>query len=164
MEDRKQKVIVYVDGYNFYYGLKRMKAVENDWKKFYWVDFVKLFDHFILPNQILQKVFYFTTPPLNAQKSNRQSLLLEANKLLNGNRFEIVKGKFYEKSFTCPVCGSTTTKPEEKRTDVNISVQMMGDCAQDNTDVLVLISTEDKGNVVNFAVKSFNLDIKQKYL
>ena len=29
----KQKVIVYVDGFNFYYGLRK-----NRWRKYYWID------------------------------------------------------------------------------------------------------------------------------
>lgn len=37
----KQKVIVYVDGFNFYYGLKSKK-----WKPYYWLDFVKFFSSF----------------------------------------------------------------------------------------------------------------------
>lgn len=41
----KQKVIVYVDGFNFYYGLKQSLK----WKKYYWLDVVKLFETFMLP-------------------------------------------------------------------------------------------------------------------
>jgi hypothetical protein len=137
-----KNVTVYVDGFNFYYGLKRMKTKDRDWRKFYWIDFVKFFDHFMGNHQILRKVVYFTTPPMNIQKRNRQGLLLKANQLLNGDRFEVIEGKFYEKEFICPVCGNKYTMPEEKRTDVNISVQMMRDCARNNTDVLILVSAD----------------------
>ena len=137
-----ERVTVYIDGFNFYYGLKRKIPTDSDWKQFYWIDFVQLFEHYNLANQKLQKVYYFTTPPLNIQKSNRQGKLFEANKLLNGNRFEVITGKFYEKSQRCPVCNAIFTKPEEKRTDVNISVQMMLDCSLNNTDVLILVSAD----------------------
>jgi len=137
-----ERITVYVDGFNFYYGLKRMKAVDNDWHKFYWIDFVKFFDHFTLNGQVLQRVFYFTTQPLNIQKSNRQGTLLGANQLLNAGRFEVIYGKFYDKELICPVCNTRYTRPEEKRTDVNISVQMMRDCAQDRTDTLILVSAD----------------------
>ncbi len=43
----KQRVIVYVDGFNFYYGLKSSAR----WKKYYWLDIVKLFESFMRPNQ-----------------------------------------------------------------------------------------------------------------
>jgi len=90
----------------------------------------------------LQKVVYFTATPLNIQKSSRQSALLSANKLLNGCRFEIIKGKYYDKQIVCPFCEAAISKPEEKRTDVNISVQIMGDCALNKTDNIVLVSAD----------------------
>jgi len=137
-----ERVNFYVDGHNFYYGLRRLKQSDTDWQKFYWIDFVKLFEHFIGDNQVLQKVYYFTAPSLSPYKSNRQTFLLEANLMLNRDRFEIVKGQFAERTLICPVCNNTFIKPEEKRTDVNISVQMMGDCALNNVDTLVLVCAD----------------------
>ena len=137
-----ERVTVYVDGFNFYYGLKRIKATDKDWKKFYWIDLVKFFDHFKMTNQVLEKVYYFTTPPLNILKRNRQRLLFLANKLLNGNRFEVIEGKFYEKDLVCPACHTKYTMPEEKRTDVNICARMMRDCSMNNTDVIILVSAD----------------------
>jgi len=119
-----------------------MKAVDNVWQHFYWIDFVKFFEHFKERWQILQKVFYFTTPPINLQKSARQDVLLKTNKLINDSRFEVVFGKFYHKWQICKKCKARYKIPEEKRTDVNISVQMMRDCALDNTDVLILVTAD----------------------
>ena len=90
-----ERVNYYVDGYNFYYGLKGIKEKDSDWKKFYWLDFVKLFEHFIGDNQSLGKVLYFTAPPLRENKRMKQNMLFSANKLLNGDRFEYVWGKFF---------------------------------------------------------------------
>ena len=137
-----ERVSFFVDGFNFYHGLKRLKYADSDWQKFYWLDFVKFFQHFIGNNQILQKVYYFTAPPLKPDKSNRQSELLEANKALNGSRFEVVKGQFYEKQVTCKICKQTYIIAEEKRTDVNIAVRMLGDCSINNVDTLVLVSAD----------------------
>ena len=50
MEDKK-KVIVYVDGFNFYYGLKSKK-----WKMCYWLDLVSFFNSFLKPYQELVEV------------------------------------------------------------------------------------------------------------
>jgi uncharacterized LabA/DUF88 family protein len=152
-----ERVTVYVDGFNFYYGLKRQKIVDRDWEKFYWIDFVKLFEHFLGKNQVLQKVVYFTATPLNIQKSSRQSALLNANKLLNSNRFEIIKGKYYGKHVICPYCQAAINKPEEKRTDVNISVQIIGDCALNKTDTIVLVSADsDLVPPLEFVKKHFS--------
>ncbi len=48
-------MIVYVDGVNFYYGLRK-----NRWRKYYWLDMVKLFESFMRPNQELVAVKYFS--------------------------------------------------------------------------------------------------------
>jgi len=137
-----ERVTFYIDGFNFYYALKRSKLSNPIWKQFYWIDFVKLFSQFLGNNQVLERVVYFTATPLNTQKSSRQGALFNANKLLNGNRFELVRGKYYDKQFICPSCQFSISKPEEKRTDVNISVRMLGDCSLNATDVLVLVSAD----------------------
>lgn len=137
-----QRVTVYIDGFNFYYALKRTKRIDSDWQKFYWIDFVKLFSYFLGPKQELQKVVYFTASPLNPQKSSRQSALLNANKLINDSKFEIIRGKYFSKQIICPNCKFSIDKPEEKRTDVNISVQLIGDCALDKTDILILVTAD----------------------
>lgn len=132
----------YVDGFNFYYGLRASKKNDSDWARYYWIDFVKLFQSFLSDGQELEKVIYFTASPLNVEKSRRQSALLNANKILNGDRFEIVRGKYIEKQITCPNCNFSIPRPEEKKTDVNISVRMLADSIMDKTDVIVLVSAD----------------------
>lgn len=56
----KQRVTFYIDGFNFYYGLKRTKHIEYQWRDYYWIDMVKLCDGFVSDDQILEKVVYFT--------------------------------------------------------------------------------------------------------
>ncbi len=141
MADNK-RVTFYVDGFNFYFGLKRTKKSDNDWKKFYWIDMVKLCESFLGKNQILEKVIYFTASPLSPQKNSRQSAFLNANKLINGKRFEIVRGKYLEKHITCPYCKGDISRPEEKKTDVNISIRMVEDCVMGATDVVALVSAD----------------------
>ena len=115
-----EKVTVYIDGFNFYYGLRTKRKVEAAWAKAYWVDLVKFFEMFLGENQELAKVVYFTASPLNKEKSSRQSSFLNANKL--------------------PNCKYTIIRPEEKKTDVNISIRMITDCFQEKTDSLILVS------------------------
>ena len=138
----KQRVTFYIDGFNFYYGLKRTKYIEYQWRDYYWIDMVKLCEGFISENQKLEKVVYFTASPLNSEKSSRQSAFLNANKLINGDRFEIVRGKYLEKQIQCPNCHYSISRPEEKKTDVNISVKMIADCVTNSTDTLVLVSAD----------------------
>ena len=137
-----QRVTFYIDGFNFYYGLKRTKSIDPDWKAFYWIDFVKLFSQFLGKDQVLEKVIYFTASPLDPNKSSRQSALLNANRILNPGKFEVVRGKYINKPIQCPSCSFTISRPEEKKTDVNLSVRMIGDCVMDKTDVIVLVSAD----------------------
>ncbi len=67
----KRRVTFYVDGFNFYYGLKRKKQVDRSWQRFYWINVVKLFEQFLGPDQELAKVVYFTASPLDPDKSSR---------------------------------------------------------------------------------------------
>lgn len=137
-----KRVTFYIDGFNFYYGLRRIRRGCPRWGKYYWIDMVKLCEGFLGDDQQLEKVVYFTASPLSEEKNSRQSAFLNANKIINGSRFEIVRGKYFTKSIPCPVCKSSIPRPEEKRTDVNISVRMMADCVLDKTDSLVLVSAD----------------------
>lgn len=89
--ESKKRVTFYIDGFNFYFGLKRTKKADAAWRNFYWIDIVKLCESFLGDGQVLEKVIYFTASPLSPQKNSRQSAFLNANKLINGDRFEIVR-------------------------------------------------------------------------
>lgn len=137
-----KRVTFYIDGFNFYFGLRRTKRIDEAWRRFYWIDMVKLCESFLGEGQELKKVVYFTASPLSPQKNSRQSAFLNANKLINGDRFEIVRGKYLEKHIVCPYCKNDISRPEEKKTDVNISIRMIADCVLNNTDTIALISAD----------------------
>jgi hypothetical protein len=65
----KQKVIVYVDGFNLYYGLKK----NLKWRRYYWLNIVKFFEMFMKTNQELVCVKYFSAKPDNLDKALRQN-------------------------------------------------------------------------------------------
>ena len=46
------------------------------------------------------------------------------------------------KEIECPYCKAHISKPEEKRTDVNISVRMIADAVADNADIFSLVSAD----------------------
>ena len=168
-------VTFYIDGFNFYYGLSTSKKQDSMWQKFYWIDMVKFCNSFLSKEQSLEKVIYFTASPLDPEKSSRQSSFLNANKYLNNNSFEIVRGKYIQKPIMCPNCHNNFFRPEEKKTDVNISVRMMEDCINNRTDTLILVSADsdlipplesikrtfsDKNLKVYFPPSRYSRDIK----
>lgn len=140
--ENKKRVRFYIDGFNFYYGIKRSVKANPRWGNAYWINVVSLCNSFIGPNEVLDKVIYFTASPLDPDQSSRQSAFLNANKALNNNLFEVVRGKYLAKQITCPYCGATISRPEEKKTDVNISVKMIDDCMKNQTEKVVLISAD----------------------
>lgn len=151
-----RRVGFYFDGFNFYNGLREQKRKDRRWAEYYWIDLVKFCQQFIDPTDVLVKVKYFTAPPLNPQKQARQSLLFHVNKMLNPDLFEVVQGKYYQKNIGCPNCHTVFQRPEEKRTDVNISVQMIGDCSLDLVDTLILVTGDsDLVPPVQFIGKHF---------
>ncbi|HMU68978.1 MAG TPA: NYN domain-containing protein [Chitinophagales bacterium] len=148
----------YIDGFNFYNGIKSAsKSINKDWKKYYWIDFVKFCQLFLTDSHELVKVKYFSAPPFDSGKQSRQSALFKANKIINGDKLSIINGKYYKKPITCMAsCKETFHISEEKRTDVNISVEMIGDCAFNNTDLIVLISADsDLVPPIEYVIKKF---------
>ena len=137
-----ERVNFYIDGFNFFHGLRRMRSKDSNWQKFYWIDIVKLFSQFVGRNQVLQKVYYFSAPDHDPVRQLRQLVLFKANELINGIRFEVVNGIFYRKTITCKVCFNRFLTYEEKLTDVNISINMLDDCFLNDVDTLVLVSAD----------------------
>lgn len=133
----KERVIVYIDGFNLYYGLK------SKWKnRFLWLDLRLLSRNLLREAQSLVEVNYFTSRvSLNKRdpgKWKRQNTYLEALKAKGGIKFHW--GHYVQKKMHCPSCNFNWDSPEEKRTDVAIAIEMLVDAQQDNFDTAILIS------------------------
>jgi uncharacterized LabA/DUF88 family protein len=144
-----KKVIYYIDGFNFYYGLKTAaeiidkKPLSNHWKKFYWIDFVKFCSSFLNEGEQLLYVRYFTARPMNVGKRERQNTLMKVNKSLNNDLLKIIYGKYSDKEIICNAsCKEKFLMPEEKQTDVNIASSMLEDYFTGICDKTVLISAD----------------------
>ena len=125
-----------MDGFNFYYGLKS----SSRWKKYYWLDIVKLFGMFIRQNQELVAVKYFSARPDDIEQSLRQNAFFQANR--ENPKFKLILGKYLKKSITCFRCGNVIHTYEEKETDVRIATQIVADAYQKNCDISVIVSAD----------------------
>ena len=139
MTDLLQRVAVYIDGFNLYYGL-RARA----WQRYYWLDLHRLAEKLLRPGQSLAAVRYFTagtfSEPGDPDKPKRQNTYLEALATLPD--LHIHYGYHIAKEQRCSRCGVVRRTYEEKMTDVNIAVEMLGD-AQDNAfDTAIIISAD----------------------
>lgn len=131
----KQRVNIYVDGFNFYYGLK-----SKNWKKFYWLDIVKFFESFIKPHQSLQQVTYFSAVPKDQGQQDRQDLFFSAN-LLN-SKFKLELGRYLPKKKKCSQCGFIHNTFEEKETDVKIATKIIADVVSNSCDISIIVSAD----------------------
>lgn len=130
------RVVVYIDGFNFYFGLK-----ESNWHCYYWLDYPKLANNLInqLDDAVISSTKYFTARvSAPTDKRIRQHNYLEVLSL-RGN-IEFYFGNYRDKSFNCSGCARPNFIPNEKQTDVNIAVQMLVDAYENIFDVAVIIS------------------------
>lgn len=134
-----ERVSVYVDGFNLYYGLRA-----RGWRRYYWLDLRSMAENLLRPNQTLVRVRYFTAnllPISDAQdKRTRQEVYLNALETLPD--LSIHYGRFLPKDESCRECGAIWTTYEEKMTDVNIAVELLSDAYDDAFDTAMLVSAD----------------------
>lgn len=130
-----KRVIAYVDGFNFYYGLKRAA-----WRKYYWLDLVSFLSKFLKDYQLLVEVHYFSAVPTDKEKQDRQDLFFSANKL--NPRFHLHLGKFLQKKIKCQSCQQSYITYEEKESDVRLATAMISDVVKGKCDTSILVSAD----------------------
>ena len=146
--DMKTKTIVYIDGYNLYYGL--LKGTKSKW-----LDLARFAESLLTADHEVVAVKYFTactlTYPHDSAAVERQNIYLQA--LLTVPRVKVIKGFFKKNKVLMPAYGADcrkcdvpkngfvrVVKLEEKRSDVNMAVEMMVDAAQSDVECLALVS------------------------
>src|SRR6266853_4091709 len=133
---RAENVIVYIDGFNLYFGLK-----SAGWARFLWLDLCKMSKRLLKPHQKLVAVKYFTSRiRLPHDKASRQNKFLEALETLHD--LEIFYGNYQINRRTCRRCGQADHVPNEKMSDVNIATEMLTDAFQNKFDTALLISAD----------------------
>lgn len=130
------RVVAYVDGFNLYFGLKN-----SGYRRYYWLDVWQLAHNLLEAGQTLAATHYFSARirdnGLNAEDRKRQNLYLEALALRN---VQCQFGHYLKKQGRCRTCRATWPQYEEKKTDVNIAMQLLEDAFDDRFDTALLIS------------------------
>ena len=131
-----KRSIVYIDGFNFYYGALKSSSYK-------WLNIQTYFER-LRSDDDVQKIWYFTAR-VSGAASDRQSSYLDALSTLP--KVEIKYGLFKNKNQHCKVSSCTLPNsqkkykvPEEKGTDVNIALQMLDDSYQELCDRIILVS------------------------
>lgn len=130
---KKERVIVYIDGFNLYFGL-----LEAGFSNCKWLDLRKLVQNLKQSNQEIIEIKYFTSRVSNdPDKQKRQTTYIEA---LESVGIKIYFGHYQSDRTECRLCGNIWPVYHEKMTDVNIATQMLLDAYQDRFDMAMLIS------------------------
>jgi uncharacterized LabA/DUF88 family protein len=133
MNNKKEKVIAYIDGFNLYFGMR-----ESDYDHCRWLNVKKLVSSLLKANQELIAVKYYTSRVNNnPDKQKRQSTYIDA---LESTGCEIFYGNYQEGAQECMRCGHIWRTAKEKKTDVNIATAIIVDAYKDNYDMAMLIS------------------------
>jgi len=156
------KTIVYVDGFNLYYG-----AVKRTPYK--WLNVMALCN-FLLPKNQIVGIKYFTAlvtaRPNDLDQPNRQQIYLRALRTLRG--LEIILGHFLEHEIMMPVANPAPGAPkhvrviktEEKGSDVNIATHLVNDGHRKRYEAAILVSNDsDLVEPVKIARRELNAPV-----
>ncbi len=128
-----ERVIVYVDGFNLYFGM-----MEAGFSYCRWLNVKALAQNLLQNNQQLLEVKYFTARVTNnPDKQKRQSTYLDA---LYNEGVKIIYGQYQNNNLECHRCGHIWMAANEKMTDVNIATNILVDAYKDKYDMAMLIS------------------------
>jgi len=94
------------------------------YRKYKWLSFRKL-AQFYLPDsnhKVAEVVFFTTVVTWDLDKAARHRLLIKA---VESEGVRVVEGVFKKRDAKCKKCGKNYKTKQEKRTDVNIAVEML---------------------------------------
>lgn len=168
-----QRVAVYIDGFNLFYGLR-----DKGWRRYYWLNVYKLAENLLRAGQTLAAVRYFTARVYpdadDPGKVARQNIYLEALETIAG--LSTHYGHFLPRTRRCPNCGELSQTYEEKMTDVNIAVELVRDAHEYLFDAAIVVSADsdlsrpitairerfpDKRTIVAFPPNRFSSHLRQ---
>jgi hypothetical protein len=137
----EMKTIVYVDGFNLYYGALRGT-------RYKWLDLQRL-SQLLLPKNQIVGIKYFTAKvsarPNDPGQPTRQQTYLRA--LRTVSNLEIIFGHFLAHEIYMPLAGNPNQavkviKTEEKGSDVNMAAHLVNDGHRGRYEVAVLITND----------------------
>jgi len=161
----------YADGFNVYYALDG----NTSYHKYKWLNYRRLAERLTLAQDRIVAVCYFTA--LVHWKQANVARHEQYIRALRSAGVETVQGHFMEKEVRCHRCQETFRTHEEKRTDVNIALRVLGDAVRDVFDRAVIVSADsdllpviqslelcapDKQIGVMFPIGRTSFDLRQK--
>ncbi len=135
----KKRCTIYVDAFNWYFGIFQHHP---EWK---WLNAQSFFEALRLDEEVVAvKFFTALVDPLKhvSTRRDRQKRYLKALGTLP--KVKIILGKYQERTVTCQARDCMRRLeyqvPEEKKTDVNMAVNLLADAVRGLTDSMVIVS------------------------
>lgn len=158
---------LYVDGFNVYHALNgpyyykpRMPRTDSNkcfrYRKYKWLNYRKLLESIIQSKDTIEAIHYFTT--FAEWRPDSVARHKEYIKALRTEKIEVTYGRFQRKQVKCHLCEQYYHTHVEKRTDVNIAVQLLVDAFEDRYDRALIISADSDLLQVIDAVHKFAPD------
>lgn len=142
-----KRLIVYVDGFNLYHGIRATGR-----KQLLWLDLGALSLGLCPPDHELVCVKYFTARIIGKRKGDAPSIAAdrELSRLRQVHFIDaqqskgvrVFEGRFQMRPITCDSCKTTWRKPEEKATDVQLATELLWDHFSRAMDVAVVVSAD----------------------
>lgn len=165
-----RRIVAYIDGFNLYHSIDRYL-----WDEYKWIDYRKMVENFLWPEDILENIFLFTADPNWKKDKTKHTLFMRIQALCNGIR--IINGNYSEVTrhfsgakmpIIDPKDKSTIhwvqVRPwdfyfstfEEKQTDVNIALYILEGAFRDYYDKAIIFSGDsDIAPSITMAKKHF---------
>ena len=127
------KVNFYIDGFNIYHAIDKMKD-----NKLKWINYKLLCQKLLKPNEIINQIFYFS-----AYATWKQSSFLKHRvfvRALKTENINIILGNFKNKTKYIPNINYNYKYHEEKESDVNIAIHLVRDACRKNCDTAIILS------------------------
>lgn len=144
-----RRVTVYIDGFNLYHSLARLK--KNHLK---WLNVKALAASFLRQGEILANVHFFTAlTHTDPAKQERHKALMAA---LDSTGVKVTRTEFKKATKYCKKEARYCKFWEEKQTDVALAVSMIADALSGATDRIVLVTADtDQIPAVRFIANNY---------
>jgi 6-hydroxy-3-succinoylpyridine 3-monooxygenase len=135
----KKRCTIYVDSFNWYFGIFQHRPA---WK---WLNVQSFFEALRLDEEVVAvKFFTALVDPLKHLSTRRDRQKRYLKTLGTLPKVKIIVGKYQERTVTCQARDCMRRLEyqvaEEKKTDVNIAVNLLEDSVRGLTDSMVIVS------------------------
>jgi len=130
----KKRVNVYIDGFNLYHST--LQHTHPDCR---WLNLRRLSDRLINPDtEEVNEVFYFSAlTTWIPERAKKHLLYIHALRTVG---VKDILGKFSLRERKCPLCSKHYQAHEEKKTDINIAINLLADAIADKYDTALILS------------------------